>query len=158
MSLLDHVVSVVLAVVLGATSVAGSRPQPSAGSTGGLVIGRDVSWPNCPRGLGIPARPTQGKPMPPASARFVVIGLTNGPAFHPNPCLEAQVEFARLRGLWVAAYAVVTYPTRRQLEAYGAAGPYSATERLGRLRNTGWAQARQNLDAMQATGLSSPII
>ena len=87
--------------------------------------------------------------MPPASARFVVIGLTNGPAFHPNPCLDEQVDFARLQHLWVAAYAVVTSPARRQLAAYGASGPYTATDRGGRLRNTGWAQARQNLAAMR---------
>jgi hypothetical protein len=160
MSLLDHVVSVVLAAVLSATSVAGPTPPATSarGAADGLVIGRDVSWPNCPKGLGIPSRPTLGKPMPPASARFVVIGLTNGPAFHPNPCLEEQVTFARLQHLWAAAYAVVTYPTRRQLEAYGATGPHPTKERQGRLRNTGWAQARQNLDAMEATGLSSPIV
>ena len=91
MSLLDHVVAVVLAAVLGATSTA--APGGTAGRRPGR--GPDVSWPNCPKGLGIPSRPTQGKPMPPSSARFVVVGLTNGPAFHPNPCLEEQVAFAR---------------------------------------------------------------
>ena len=158
MSLLDHVVSVVLAAVLGAASVAGPAPAPPAARADGLVVGRDVSWPNCPKGLGIPSRRTMGNPMPPASARFVVIGLTNGPAFYPNPCLDEQVAFARLQHLWVAAYAVVTHPTRRQLAAYGASGPHPASDRDGRLRNTGWAQARQNLDAMEATGLRSPIV
>jgi hypothetical protein len=157
MSLLDHVVSVVLAVVLGATSTT-SAPAPPAKTPGDSMVGRDVSWPNCPKGLGIASRPTQGKPMPPASAPFVIIGLTNGPAFHPNPCLEEQVAFARLQRLWTAAYAVVTYPTRRQLQLYGATGPHRPKDRVHRLRNTGWAQARQNLDAMQAVGLSSPIV
>ena len=149
MSLLDHVVAVVLAAVLGATSTA----APAAPPAGDLVVGRDVSWPNCPKGLGIPSRPTQGKPMPPSSARFVVVGLTNGPAFHPNPCLEEQVAFARLQHLWTAAYAVVTYPTRRQLEEYGGQGTLAQ-----RLRRTGAAQAEQNVAAMRAVGLASPIV
>ena len=84
--------------------------------------------------------------MPPASARFVVIGLTNGPAFHPNPCLAAQVDYARSRHLWAAAYAVLTYPTRGQLRTYG--GP----------REAGRAQARQNVAAMRAVGLPAPIV
>ena len=160
MSLLDHAVSVVIAAVLSATSVvvAESRPSVSAPDAGPLVVGRDVSWPNCPKGMGIPSRPSQGKPMPPPSARFVVVGLTNGPAFHPNPCLDAQVEYARLNDLWTAAYAVVTYPTRAQRRTYADQGPHDPRERLGRLRNTGAAQAEQNVAAMREVGLDSPIV
>jgi hypothetical protein len=160
MSLLDHALSVVLAAVLSSTStvVAASRPLGGAPGTDSLVVGRDVSWPNCPKGMGIPSRPSQGKPMPPPSARFVVIGLTNGPAFHPNPCLATQVEYARLNGLSAAAYAVVTYPTRAQLRTYAGQGPHDARDRLGRLRNTGTAQAQQNVAAMRRVGLDSPIV
>ena len=61
------------------------------------VTGADVSWPNCPVGLGIPERRTLGLPLPRADARFVVVGLTNGPAFTPNPCLAAQVAGQRGR-------------------------------------------------------------
>ena len=95
MSLLDHALSVVLAAILSATSAVSAESTRAVAEpdAGGLVVGRDVSWPNCPRGMGIPSRPSQGKPMPPPSARFVVIGLTNGPAFHPNPCLETQVDY-----------------------------------------------------------------
>ncbi|MEO5708581.1 MAG: hypothetical protein ABIQ59_02000 [Nocardioidaceae bacterium] len=149
MSLLDHVVSVVLAAVLSATA----GVVPASAPTGDLVVGRDVSWPNCPKGLGIASRPTQGKPMPPASARFVVVGLTNGPAFHPNPCLEEQVAFARLQHLWTGAYAVLTYPTRSQLVEYGGEGTLGQ-----RLHRTGAAQAQQNVAAMAAVGLDSPIV
>jgi hypothetical protein len=160
MSLLDHALSVVVAAILTATSlvVAESRPSVSAPDAGPLVVGRDVSWPNCPKGMGIPSRPSQGKPMPPPSARFVVVGLTNGPAFHPNPCLDAQVEYARLNDMWTAAYAVVTYPTRAQRRTYAGRGPYDARARLGRLRNTGAAQAVQNVAAMREVGLDSPIV
>ena len=104
MSLLDHVVSLVLAAVLGATTTAPSTGPSS--TAGGLVDRSRRELAELPEGLGIPSRRTQGKPMPPASARFVVVGLTNGPAFHPNPCLEEQVAFARLQHLWTAAYAV----------------------------------------------------
>jgi hypothetical protein len=123
-----------------------------------VVVGADVSWPNCPEGLGIPSRPTLGKPLPRASARFVVIGLTNGPAFHPNPCLVSHVTFARERGLWAGAYAVATYPTPRQLARYGDRGPRPDTTLRGRLFNTGWAQARVNLATMRAAGLHAPAV
>ena len=53
----------------------------------GPLLGGDVSWPQCPKGMGIPEKRSEGLPMPDASARFVVIGLTNGPGFVANPCL-----------------------------------------------------------------------
>jgi len=161
MSLLDHALSVVLAAVLSSTATVGAQTTPPAAAPGPVargMVGRDVSWPNCPKGMGIPSRPSQGKPMPPPSARFVVVGLTNGPAFHPNPCLEEQVAYARLNHLWTAAYAVVTYPTRNQLRRYAAPGPHEGRGRLGRLRDTGAAQALQNVAAMRSVGLDSPIV
>jgi hypothetical protein len=143
----------VILAVLAATSPAPAPNRP----LGDVVVGADVSWPNCPRGLGMRARPSLGKPLPGPSARFVVIGLTNGPAFHPNPCLVSQVAFARDRGLWAGAYAVVTYPTHRQLRTYGGSGPRAGSSR-GRLFNTGWAQARQNVARMHEAGLRPPAI
>ncbi|MGA8209797.1 MAG: hypothetical protein WB441_00405 [Nocardioidaceae bacterium] len=131
-----------------------ARPdEPLAG-----VLGHDISWPNCPRGLGIPARRTLGKPLPPAPSRYVLIGLTNGPAFHPNPCLSQQVQHVRSRHLWAAAYAVVTYPTPAQLDTYGAAGPRGGGDTAGRLYNTGWAQATVNLRSMATAGLRVPVV
>jgi hypothetical protein len=96
--------------------------------------------------------------MPGRSARFVVVGLTNGPAFHPNPCLQSQVDRLRRRGLPLAAYAVANYPSRERLRQYGEAGPYDDRTRLGRLGNVGYAQADYNLGTMSAVGLSSPVI
>lgn len=160
-SFLSQVFATALSAVLAGSAVVVSRSMPSApspSSDGAQVVGRDVSWPNCPKGLGIPARRSQAKPMPPSSARFVLIGLTNGPAFHPNPCLAAQVDYAKSHHLWSAAYAVATFPTRGQLRRYGAAGPHTHAREAGRLWNAGWAQARQNLDAMRAVRLSSPIV
>jgi hypothetical protein len=161
-SFLGQALATAVSVVLACTAALVAREMPSvpapAEAYAHPVAGRDVSWPNCPKGMGIPARRTLGKPMPPESATFVVIGLTNGPAFHPNPCLSAQVDYAKSHHLWAAAYAVVTYPTRSQLREYGAAGPEPAGTSAGRLWNTGWAQARRNLEVMQEAGLDSPII
>src|SRR5919107_1332393 len=165
-SLLGQLLSAAIAALLAATSLVFSRapaepqPKPERVPTqdGRSDTGRDVSWPNCPLGMGIPARRSQGKPMPPPSASFVVIGLTNGPAFHPNPCLADQVEYARRNRMWAAAYAVATFPTPAQLRRYGDAGPRDPARTRNRLWNTGWAQARQNLTAMREAGLASPMV
>lgn len=125
---------------------------------GGPVRGADVSYPNCPKGMGIPQRQTQDLPMPLPVAEFVVIGLTNGPAYFPNPCLADQVAWAKQRKMMVAAYSVLSFPDERQLEAYGAAGPYDASTRLGRLRNAGYAQALFTMSWMQSAGLETPVI
>jgi hypothetical protein len=162
-SFLSQALAAGLSAVLATTAVVVSRtmpstPAPQEESAQRLVFGRDVSWPNCPRGMGISSRRSQGKPMPPPSAGFVIIGLTNGPAFHPNPCLAAQVDYAKAHHLRTAAYAVVTYPTRRQLRRHGEAGPHTHARLAGRLWNTGWTQARRNIAVMRAAGLDSPII
>ena len=122
------------------------------------ALGYDISWPQCPKGMGIPARRTLGKPLPPPGSLYVVVGLTNGPAFYPNPCLEQQVGYARLLHLWTSAYAVVTYPTPAQLTDYGDAGPHPGDTRLGRLANTGYAQAQLNVGWMREAGLDSPYV
>jgi hypothetical protein len=129
-------------------------PVPGHGSEGS-----DISWPNCPPGLGIPSRRTLGKPLPlPGVARFVVIGLTNGPGFHANPCLADQVAYARSLHLSAAPYAVVTYPTGDELQRYGGAGPRPPTGRRAQLWNTGWAQATANVARMRLAGLVAPLV
>jgi hypothetical protein len=152
-----------LAGLLG-VSPAGAAPVPvqgsSSGSTSGstVVTGGDVSWPQCPVGMGIPARRSLGLPMPGDRARFVVIGLTNGPAFTPNPCLASQVQWARDRRVPVSAYAVATWPTARQLARYGAAGPFAGTTRRSRLRNVGYAEGSYNLRRLASVGLTVPHV
>jgi hypothetical protein len=121
-------------------------------------LGRDISWPNCPTGMGIPARRTLGKPLPPPSSRYVIVGLTNGPGFYPNPCLRDQVAYLRAHHMWASAYSVITYPTPSQLVRYGAAGPSTKPGLTGRLWNTGWAQAQQNVANMHAAGLVPPTM
>lgn len=105
---------------------------------GDLLEGGDVSWPQCPRGAGIPERRTLGLPMPLPTARFVVLGLTNGPAFFPNPCLAEQVAWVRERGLLAGAYAVATFPDDRTRAAYAEEGPFDGSREHDDLRNVGY--------------------
>ncbi len=112
----------------------------------GPVLGADISWPQCPAGMGIPHKISTGAPMPREDAEYVVFGLTNGPGFHANPCLADQVAYARERGLLVAAYSVISWPDEAAQEQYGG------------LQEAGRAQAQFNLRSMTAAGLDSPII
>jgi hypothetical protein len=142
--------------VAGRVPVSTSTATSAAATT--LVTGGDVSWPQCPEGMGIPARRSLGLPMPGDAAAFVVIGLTNGPAFTPNPCLASQVQWARERRLPTSAYAVATWPTARQLTRYGHGGPFAGTTRRSRLRNVGWAEGRYNLARLASAGLAVPHV
>ncbi|WP_126688166.1 hypothetical protein [Nocardioides ferulae] len=136
--------------------------EESASEAGPLLaegtLGADASWPQCPKGLGIPERPTLGAPMPLPEARYVVLGLTNGPGYTPNPCLAEQVAWARRRDVPVAAYAVASLPDADQLAQHRDDGPYDGDAPLGALRNAGYAQARYNLETMADADLASPII
>jgi hypothetical protein len=143
---------------LVAAPAASAAPVSPRGTGSTVVAGADVSWPQCPLGMGIPSRRSLGLPMPGDRARFVVIGLTNGPAFTPNPCLASQAQWARDRRVAVSAYAVATWPTARQLSRYGATGPYAGTTQRSRLRNVGYAEGRYNLGRLGTVGLTVPHV
>ncbi|HEX2893256.1 MAG TPA: hypothetical protein VHO29_04540 [Marmoricola sp.] len=136
----------------GATS--SSRPTSPAGRT----FGADVSWPQCPKGMGIPQKRTEGRPMPTGAAEFVVLGLTNGPSFVANPCLEDQVRWVQDRHLLAAAYSLVSYPDDATLAEMGDQGPFPGRTRLGALRNVGYQAALYNLDTMRRAGLQTPVV
>lgn len=129
-----------------------SRPAPRR------LFGADLSWPQCPKGMGIPEKRTQGQPLPTDAAEFWIIGLTNSPSFTVNPCLADQVALARDRGLLVAAYAIVSFPDDRTVRELGDDGPFDGGMRLGRLRNVGYQAALFNLASMAEAGLPSPIV
>lgn len=134
-------------------------PVNAAQAADGIPVkGADASWPNCPKGMGIPSRKSQGLPMPAKDAKFVILGLTNGPGFYPNPCLQSQVNWAAKRNLWVGTYAMTTYPKPAQLRTYGQTGPWQPTNKLNRLRNAGYAQAEFNLATMDRVGLTRKFI
>lgn len=80
--------------------------------------------------------------MPLTSARFVVLGLTNGPGFYANPCLATQVAWAKSHHLQVGVYSVVSTPQPGQ----PGRSPF----------DSGYQQALFNLRTMQAVGLESP--
>lgn len=122
------------------------------------VLGADISWPQCPRGLGIPQKRTLGMPPPLPQAAYVVVGLTNGPGFVANPCLSDQVESVRSGGLLGAAYAVASFPDDATVETFATAGPFVGGGRLVALRNTGYQQARFNVTSMITSGLETPIV
>ncbi|WP_310961954.1 glycoside hydrolase family 25 domain-containing protein [Nocardioides terrisoli] len=131
-------------IVLGIRRAIGLRPAMG-------MLGTDVSWPQCGRHQGFATRPLR-------PTRFVVVGLTNGPAFHPNSCLAAQVRWIRSHHVHAAAYAVTSYPSRHELRRYGDAGPHSSRWLVGRLRNVGYRQAKFNLATMKRVGLHSDLV
>ena len=122
------------------------------------VFGADASWPQCPKGMGLPQKRTKGAPMPTDAAEFVVLGLTNGPSFTKNPCLADQVQWVRDRGLLIGAYAVVSWPSDAQVKAVGSKGPFDGTTRLGALRNTGYQAGLFALQTMREAGLKAPAV
>ena len=122
------------------------------------VLGADMSWPQCPPGMGIPQKRSHGAPLPLPAAEYVVLGLTNGPGFYPNPCLPDQVAYVRERGLLAAAYAVASFPESRHLAQYRDSGPFDGGTAHGALSNVGYQQARFNVTSMLRTGLETPIV
>ncbi|WP_203335451.1 hypothetical protein [Nocardioides limicola] len=124
----------------------------------GLVYGGDVSWPNCRPGIGIPERETKGLPMPTDEAEFVIIGLTNGPGYFMNPCLDVQVAWAKQHQMMTSVYSVISFPDDLQLARHGDEGPFDPTTPLGRLRNAGHAQGTFNMNSMRVVGVQSPAI
>ena len=142
-----------------AQKLASEQPQTSAiPPRTEPVVGGDISWPQCPKGMGIPHKMSLGAPLPTAEAEYVVIGLTNGPGFHANPCLQSQVDWAHEAGLLTAAYAVASFPDEATLATYGGEGPFDGSTARGALQNTGYQQALFNLASMEQTGLQSPLV
>jgi hypothetical protein len=134
-----------------ASPTASSLPSPSIAPVSplakvtGPLLGGDVSWPQCPKGLGIPEKRSEGLPMPPSTAAFIVIGLTNGPGFVANPCIADQVAYARSHKLLTAAYSVISGPSR--FSPRGLTGD-----------ELGYQQAKFNIATMKRAGLTSPIV
>jgi hypothetical protein len=124
----------------------------------GLVLGGDISWPQCPKGMGIPEKRSGGLPLPVSEARFVVIGLTNGPGFVANPCVQSQLAWARSHHLLVSAYSVISGPTRFTPDNAERTGPFDGSTRLGGLSNIGYQQARFNVATLKRIGFETPIV
>jgi hypothetical protein len=152
------VVSRFLAAALLAMPAFVSSAPAGAAVTAAGVHGADISWPNCPKGEGIPSRRTEGRPMPTRDASFVIVGLTNGPGFSANPCLSDQLAWVRAHNRLLGAYAMTTYPRRWEIRQYGQDGPYDGSTTRGALRNAAYAEARYNLSTMSAAQMTVPMI
>ncbi len=156
--------SVVLCLSMAATSgpaVADDATQQSevgAVAVAAGVRGADISWPNCPKGMGVPGRRTQGLPLPTSAARFFVVGLTNGRAFTRNPCLATHLQVAAARGVPVSAYTMLSYPNAAERAAHGSSGPFGTATYADRIANVGYAQAAFALDTMAAARFTSPFV
>jgi hypothetical protein len=147
-----------LAVPLAVTSLGSATAAPAHAAKPDLLHGADISWPSCPKGEGIPSRRSQGEPMPKSSARFVIVGVTNGPGFHPNPCLASQFSWVESHHRLLTAYALTTFPSKQEIRQYGAFGAFSSSTRTGKLRNAGYAEASYNVATMSSVGMSVPMI
>jgi hypothetical protein len=146
-------VALLAACALGVAEASAVTVTPTTGVHGG-----DISWPNCPKGMGIPKRRTEGQPMPTTDASFVIVGVTNGPGFHPNPCLSDQVAWVKSHQRYLGAYAMTTFPRKKDIASYGQDGPYDGTTPRGALRNTGYAEATFNVTTMSTAGMTVPMI
>jgi hypothetical protein len=129
------------------------RPNPWLHSGG-----RDIGWPQCPRNVGFRGHNGLGQPMPENGVQFVIIGLTNGRAFTPNPCLDRHLRWVRNHHVQAAAYAFASYPTRWQLKHHRHRGPYAGRSRLAALGNFGYATALYNIATMRAHGFLTPHV
>ena len=141
----------VAGVVIGAALTLGGGSQPKA-PLGPAPLGShgyDVSWPQC-SGVSAGTLPA-GRPP------YVLLGLTHGAGNTVNPCLAAQLAWAKTNGVRVGAYAVVSYPTSTALAA-SAGGPLGACGSSVRceLRNNGAAQVQAALATMHSAGLAVP--
>jgi hypothetical protein len=134
-----------------ATTLAGALVAGVTGAAPARAVtehGYDISWPQCPG----------GNPMPPTSADFVVIGLTDGLAFTTNPCVADQHAWAVTNGVPAQAYTMATYPTSAQLTTYGAAGPWTTASISGRLHNVGYAQGRATVATLTGISWTPPMV
>lgn len=120
--------------------------------------GRDISWPQCPRSASFGGRHGLGQPMPDPGVSFVIVGLTNGRAFTPNPCLAMHLRWVRRHHVHASAYAFAAYPSKVDLRRYRTKGPYDGARFLGRLKNSGHAGARYNIRTMKRHGFTTPHV
>ncbi|MBV9099161.1 MAG: peptidoglycan-binding protein [Frankiaceae bacterium] len=118
--------------------------------------GYDVSWPQCSdSGNG-----SKAAHMPSSSGTYVILGLTHGAGHTVNPCLGAQLQWAKDHNVMVGAYLVPSYPTAREL-ARADSGPYGncgTNDVACRAGNDGSRQAREALNTMQAAGVPAPMV
>ncbi len=136
-----------LGALAAALGVVASMPSTASAVGAGPVY--DMSWPQCQ---------PYGQPLPPSTARAIVIGLTEGRPFTVNRCLSTQVSWARSNAQPVQAYTMAGYPTAAQLSVYGSGGPWTGAGLESRLRNVGYAEATYARRAFGSVGMSPRMV
>lgn len=143
-------------VWLLATALAVVVMTAGQGASTTYTHGYDISWPQCSSDGNGPAASAK----PSSNVHYVILGLTHGAGHTTNPCLDAQLAWARAHHVPVGAYLVPSFPTAAQLAA-ASSGPYGActpSDRACRLGNDGAAQAADALATMQRAGLPAPMV
>ena len=146
-------VSLFSAVLAGTVAVplAGAAAGPAAAATPS-IYGNDISWPQCSANGAI------GLPLPTASAKFVIVGLTKGLPYTENPCLSSHARHTRAIGAKLGVYTFAAYPSAGELKSRGGSGPYSAKTTTGRLSNVGYAQGRWSVQTLRAHNIKVPMV
>lgn len=139
----EQVLTVLLGLGLGLGAAMLAPPASAA-----TEYGHDISWPQCPN----------GKPMPPSTTDFVIIGLTNGLAFTRNPCLASQIRWARDNDIRAQAYTMATFPTPAQIDSHRDDGPWPSASRADQLRNVGYAEGRAAVASLSAVGWRPGVV
>lgn len=97
--------------------------------------------------------------MPPGRPEWLIVGLSRGSGHSVNPCLRAQLDWARSHGARVGAYAVPSYPTPAEQRAADTGEFGQCHGKLAcRLRNDGAQQASNALRTLTAVGLAVPLL
>jgi hypothetical protein len=140
-----------IAVTLGTTQAPAATAHSHRHARTSFTHGFDVSWPQC---VGRSAYH-----MPPRSASYVILGLTDGSGHTVNPCLRSQLRWAKRTHTRVGAYLVPSYPSRRQrLVARSGAFGRCHHSVVCRLHNDGASQASDAIRTMRAAHVHSPMV
>ena len=121
------------------------RPVPPRD---GPVLGADISWPQCPPGMGIEHKETSGQPMPTAGGGVRRHRADQRPRLPRQPVPGRPGRLGpRAPACWCAAYSVISWPDEAAQRAVRRARVRPATRR------------RSSTSAsMEAAGLDSPIV
>src|SRR5437764_1386704 len=114
------------AVVWAAALAVAVVALAAGGAATTYTHGYDVSWPQC---SGRDGNGSAARSMPTSGVRYLILGLTHGAGHTVNPCLGAQLAWARSRQVPVGAYLVPSYPTAADLAAAAAGRPGSRSTR-----------------------------
>lgn len=146
-------VTCAVTAALIATATAASIHASSATTT--YTHGYDVSWPQCSNDGNGPKAAHM-----PSGGTYVILGLTHGAGHTVNPCLGAQLNWAKANDVMVGAYLVPSYPTRAQLDRAGSgpSGGCGVNDTACRAGNDGAKQATEALNTMHKAGVPAPMV